>query len=114
MSLQPRRGRQPQLGGLGLFGGQSPRSSPGRCCYPRRLSSASFSPHPSTLSLPDTFPFVPVAGIDLNIGLFGSSVHLFFFWMLFFSLSCDSVKARLWNSCFSCLLLNAADVFIFI
>lgn len=37
----------------------------------------------------------------------------FSFWIVFISLSCDRVKARRWNSCFSCLLLNEADVFIF-
>lgn len=63
--------------------------------------------------LPRTVPFAPVSGIHLNTGRCGSPAHLFLFWILFISLSGDSVKARRCNSCFSCLLLNEADVFIF-
>ena len=107
------RGRQRQPGRLGSFGGESPRSSPARCCHRRRLSSAASSPHPSTPSRPNTFPFALVSGINLYIGLFGPSVHLFLFWILLISLSCDSVKARQWNSCFSCLrLMGLMSIFI--
>lgn len=99
------RGRQRHHGGLGFFGGKRPRSSPARCCHHRRLSSASSSPHTSTPSCPNTFPFALVSGISLCIGLFGSSVHLILFRILFISLSLDSVKARQWNFDFSCLRL---------
>ena len=79
MSPPQPRGGQRHLGRLGFFGGESPRSRPARCCHLRHLSSASFSPHPSTPSRPNMFPFGLVSGIKLYIGALGPSVHLFLF-----------------------------------
>lgn len=102
------------LGRRGSCGGGSARCSPERCCHRRRVSRlppvlTQAPPHsPARLLSPGSQESAQIQG-----GL-GRQPICFSFWILFVSLSRDRVKARRWNSCFSCcLLLNEADVFIF-